>query len=232
MHILVIEDDKITNQNICLLLKRDRMIPEAAYCGRDGLELIKLYEYDLIILDLLLPDMQGIEILKQIRQQKVDTPVLVLSGLNQTDKKVECFNAGADDYLTKPYERIELLARIKAIVRRNRGISDAVICIGKIKIDMNTKTVFVGNQLVPLTAKEYALLELLALKKGITVTKETCLNQLYGIMDELPDSKIIDVFLCKMRRKIKALTGGEDYIQNVWGRGYILKAPDKNPRSR
>lgn len=227
MHILIIEDDKIANQNICLLLKRERMIPESTYCGRDGLELIRLYEYDLIILDLMLPDIQGTDVLKQIRQQKIDTPVLVLSGLNQTDKKVECLNAGADDYLTKPYERIELLARIKAIIRRTRGISDAVMQIGKMKLDMNTKTVYIGDKLVPLTSKEYALLELLALKKGITVSKETCLNQLYGIMDEPPDSKIIDVFLCKMRHKIKALTGGEDYIQNIWGRGYILKSEKK-----
>lgn len=227
MHILVIEDDQITNQNICLLLKRDRMIAESAYCARDGLELVKLYEYDLIILDLVLPDMQGIEVLKQIRQQRIDTPVLILSGLTQTDKKVECLNMGADDYLTKPYERIELLARIKAIIRRSRGISDSVIQAGKMKINMNTKTVYINDKLVPLTAKEYALLELLALKKGITVSKETFLNQLYGIMDEPPDSKIIDVFLCKMRRKIKVLTNGEDYIQNIWGRGYILKVPEK-----
>lgn len=227
MHVLIIEDDKIANQNISLLLKRDRIIPESAYSGQEGMELIKLYDYDLIILDLILPDIKGIEILKQIRQMNLNTPVLILSGINQTDKKVECFNAGADDYLTKPYERIELLARIKAIIRRTRGISDAVIQIGKMKIDMNTKTVYIGDALVPLTAKEYALLELLALKKGITVSKETCLNQLYGIMDEPPDSKIIDVFLCKMRRKIKALTAGEDYVQNIWGRGYILKVPEK-----
>lgn len=226
MHILIIDDDKLANQNICLLLKRERIIPEPAYSGRDGLELIKLYDYDLIILDLLLPDMKGIDVLKQIRPQ-TDTPVLILSGLNQVEKKVECLNNGADDYLTKPYERIELLARIKALIRRSRGLSEAVIRIGKMNIDMNTKTVRVDNTLVPLTAKEYALLELMALKKGITVSKETCLNQLYGIMDEPPDSKIIDVFLCKMRRKIKALTGGEDYIQNIWGRGYILKIPEK-----
>ena len=223
MHILIIEDDKITNQDICLLLKRDRMIPESAYSGHDGLELINLYEYDLIILDLMLPDMMGIDVLKQIRQQKNDTPVLILSGLNQTEKKVECLNAGADDYMTKPYERIELLARIKAIIRRARNMSNAVICIGKMKIDMNTKTVSIDDKVVPLTSKEYALLELLALKRGMTVNKETCISQLYGIMDEPPDSKIIDVFLCKMRRKIKALTGGEYYIQNIWGRGYTLK---------
>lgn len=226
MHILIIDDDKLANQNICLLLKRERMIPEAAYSGRDGLELIKLYDYDLIILDLLLPDMKGVDVLKQVRQQ-TDTPVLILSGLNQVDKKVECLNNGADDYLTKPYERIELLARIKALIRRSRGLSEAIIRVGKMNIDMNTKTVRVGDTLVPLTSKEYALLELMALKKGITISKETCLNQLYGIMDEPPDSKIIDVFLCKMRRKIKALTGGEDYIQNIWGRGYILKVPEK-----
>jgi two-component system cell cycle response regulator CtrA len=227
MHILVIEDDKITNQNICLLLKKEKMIPESAHTGHEGIELIKLYDYDLIILDLMLPDKPGLEILKQIRLSGVKTPVLVLSGLHQTEKKVDCLNNGADDYLTKPYERAELLARVKSIIRRSSGLAESVIRIANMTIDMNKKNVFIDNQLVPLTAKEYALLELLALKKGITVSKETCLNQLYGIMDEPPDSKIIDVFLCKMRRKIKKMTNGEDFIQNVWGRGYILKAPDK-----
>lgn len=227
MHILVIEDDKITNQNICLLLKKEKMIPESAHTGHEGIELIKLYDYDLIILDLMLPDKPGLEILKQIRLLGVKTPVLVLSGLHQTEKKVDCLNNGADDYLTKPYERAELLARVKSIIRRSSGLAESVIRIANMTIDMNKKNVFIDNQLVPLTAKEYALLELLSLKKGITVSKETCLNQLYGIMDEPPDSKIIDVFLCKMRRKIKKMTNGEDFIQNVWGRGYILKAPDK-----
>ena len=227
MHILVIEDDKTTNQNICLLLKRERMIPESAFCGRDGLELIKLYDYDLIILDLMLPDISGTEVLKQIRRMNINTPILVVSGLHQTEKKVLCLDEGADDYLTKPYERSELLARVKALIRRSRGFSEAIIHVGDMNIDINTKTVRIGTNLVPLTSKEYALLELLALKKGITVSKETCISQLYGVMDEPPDSKIIDVFLCKMRRKMKELTKGEDYIQNIRGRGYILKVPDK-----
>ena len=227
MHILIIDDDKITNQNIYLSLKRERMIPESAYSGHDGLELIKLYDYDLIILDLILPDVKGTDVLKHIRQQDITTPILILSALNQTDKKVECLNGGADDYLTKPFETIELLARIKALIRRSHHLSESVIHIGKMDIDMNTKTVYIDKKLVPLTSKEYALLELLALKRGITVSKENCISQLYGVMDEPPDSKIIDVFLCKIRRKIKALTGGEDYIQNIWGRGYILKSEKK-----
>ncbi len=227
MHILVIEDDKITNQNICLLLKKEKMIPESAYTGHEGIELIKLYDYDLIILDLMLPDRPGLEILKQIRLLDVKTPVLILSGLHQTEKKVDCLNNGADDYLTKPYERTELLARVKSIIRRCSGLAESIIKIGKMAIDINKKNVSIDNKTIPLTPKEYALIELLALKKGATVSKETCLNQLYGIMDEPPDSKIIDVFLCKMRRKIKNLTNGEDYIQNVWGHGYILKSPDK-----
>jgi two-component system cell cycle response regulator CtrA len=144
-----------------------------------------------------------LEILKQIRLLGVKTPVLVLSGLHQTEKKVDCLNNGADDYLTKPYERAELLARVKSIIRRSSGLAESVIRIANMTIDMNKKNVFIDNQLVPLTAKEYALLELLALKKGITVSKETCLNQLYGIMDEPPDSKIIDVFCAKCVAKSK-----------------------------
>ncbi len=232
MHILIIDDDKIANQNIALLLKREQMIPESAHTGHDGLELIKLYDYDLIILDLMLPDIKGIDVLKQVRLQKNNTPILILSAINQTEKKAECLNLGADDYLTKPYERIELLARVKALIRRSCGFSDPNIRIGKMNININTKIASIGDKLIPLTAKEYALLELLALNQGSTISKDNFINQLYGIMDEPPDSKIIDVFLCKIRRKIKALTGDEDYIQNVWGRGYILKKAEKNEPHR
>ena len=227
MHVLLIEDDRIVNQNICILLRREGMITESVYTGREGLELIKLYEYDLILLDLMLPDLPGVDVLKQIRQCNNTTPVLVLSGINIPAKKVECLSLGADDYMTKPYDRAELVARVKAIVRRSRGIADNVIKIGHMTVNLNTKKVFINETLLPLTAKEYALVELLALKKGGTVTKESFLSQIYGGMDE-PEIKIIDVFLCKIRQKIKKITGNETYIHTTWGRGYTLEEKKKN----
>ncbi|MBO7483706.1 MAG: response regulator transcription factor [Alphaproteobacteria bacterium] len=227
MHILVIEDDRIVNQNIVILLRREGIVAESVYTGHEGLELVKLYEYDLIILDLMLPDMSGSDVLKQIRQSSNTTPILILSGINIPTKKVECFSIGADDYMTKPYDRSELVARVKAIIRRSRGIADNIIKVGRMSINLNTKKAFIDETLIPLTAKEYSLLELLALKKGGTVTKESFLSQLYGGMDE-PEIKIIDVFLCKIRQKIKKITGGETYIHTSWGRGYTLEDKKKS----
>ena len=227
MHVLVIEDDRIVNQNIVILLRREGIVAESVYTGREGLELIRLYEYDLVVLDLMLPDMPGSDVLKQIRQSNNATPILILSGINMPAKKVECFSMGADDYMTKPYDRSELVARVKAIIRRSRGIADNIIKVGRMSINLNTKKAFIDETLIPLTAKEYSLLELLALKKGGTVSKESFLSQLYGGMDE-PEIKIIDVFLCKIRQKIKKITGGETYIHTSWGRGYTLEDKKKS----
>jgi two-component system cell cycle response regulator CtrA len=222
MHILLIEDDKAMNQNISLILKHAGMMVEPALLAKDGLELLKLYEYDLIILDLMLPDMTGADVLRSIRSAGIKTPVLVLSAIELAHKKVECLSAGADDYVNKPFNAEELVARVNAIIRRSKGHAESIVKVGKMTIDLNTKVVTVADKVLPLTGKEYALIELLALKKGSTVSKEQFLNHLYNGMDE-PEVKIIDVFFCKIRAKIKELSGGEDYITTVWGRGYILQ---------
>ena len=222
VHILLIEDDRVMNQNIVLLLKRAGMTVESVMLAKDGLELLKLYEYDLIILDLMLPDMTGADVLRSLRSSGVKTPVLILSAIELSNKKVECLSCGADDYVNKPFNPDELVARVNAIIRRSKGHAESLVSVGKMTIDLNTKVVTVADKVLPLTAKEYALIELLALKKGATVSKEQFLNHLYNGMDE-PEVKIIDVFFCKIRSKIKELSGGEDYITTVWGRGYILQ---------
>ncbi len=222
MRVLLIEDDKTVSQNISLILKKENMVVDTSYLGEDGLEVAKLYEYDIIILDLLLPDMEGYEVLRKLRNAHIDTPVLILSGLTAPDKKVKGFGCGADDYLTKPFDRTELVARVNAIVRRAKGHADAVVRTGGMEINLNSKIVTINGKVLNLTGKEYALFELLALRKGTTINKEQFLNHLYGGMDE-PEMKIIDVFLCKIRRKIEKLAPEEEYIQTVWGRGYILK---------
>ena len=222
MHILLIEDDRAMNQNISLILKRAGMMVESALLAKEGLEFLKLYEYDLIILDLMLPDMTGADALRSIRASGITTPILVLSAIELPNKKVECLSCGADDYVNKPFNPEELIARVHAIIRRSKGHAEGIVSVGKMKIDLNTKVVTVADKVLPLTGKEYALIELLALKKGSTVSKEQFLNHLYNGMDE-PEVKIIDVFFCKIRSKIKELSGGEDYITTVWGRGYILQ---------
>ena len=222
MRILLIEDDKAVSQNISLILKREDMIVDASYLGEDGLEDARHYDYDLILLDLILPDMDGYEVIKRLRSSHVSTPVMILSGLSAPDKKVKGLVCGADDYLTKPFDSRELIARVNALVRRSKGYAESVIRTGGMEVNLNSKIVTIEGKTLHLTSKEYSLFELLALRKGTTINKEQFLNHLYGGMDE-PEMKIIDVFLCKIRRKIEKLSPAEEYIQTVWGRGYILK---------
>jgi two-component system cell cycle response regulator CtrA len=176
------------------------------------------------LLDLNLPDITGYDVLKKLRLAKVDTPILILSGLDETENKIKGFGFGADDYMTKPFNREELVARIHAIVRRSKGHAQSIIETGKVKVNLDAKTVEVERKPVHLTGKEYQMLELLSLRKGTTLTKEMFLNHLYGGMDE-PELKIIDVFICKLRKKLSVATGGENYIETVWGRGYVLRDP-------
>ena len=224
MRVLLVEDDTSTAKTIEMMLKSEGYICDCTDLGEDGLEIGKIYDYDLIILDLMLPDMDGYEVLRRLRSSKVRTPILILSGLSEPDQKVKGLGFGADDYLTKPFDKGELVARIQAIVRRSKGYSESTIRTGKIAVNLDTRTVEVNGQPLHLTGKEYGILELLSLRKGTTLTKEMFLNHLYGGMDE-PELKIIDVFVCKLRKKLSTSTGGENYIETVWGRGYVLRDP-------
>ncbi|GIK97716.1 MAG: DNA-binding response regulator [Alphaproteobacteria bacterium] len=224
MRVLLVEDDSNTAQSIELMLKSEGFIVDSTDLGEDGLEIGKLYDYDIILLDLMLPDIDGYEVLRRLRSARVNTPILILSGLSELDSKIKGLGFGADDYLTKPFDRRELIARIQAIVRRSKGHSDSLIRTGKLSVNLDARTVEVEGQPLHLTGKEYGILELLSLRKGTTLTKEMFLNHLYGGMDE-PELKIIDVFVCKLRKKLSAATGGDNYIETVWGRGYVLRDP-------
>ncbi|AVO39186.1 response regulator transcription factor CtrA [Pukyongiella litopenaei] len=224
MRVLLVEDDPTTSKSIELMLTHANLNVYATDLGEEGIDLAKLYDYDLILLDLNLPDMNGHEVLRQLRLARIDTPILILSGDDGTESKIKGFGFGADDYLTKPFHREELVARIHAIIRRSKGHSQSVIHTGKVAVNLDAKTVEADGQPVHLTGKEYQMLELLSLRKGTTLTKEMFLNHLYGGMDE-PELKIIDVFICKLRKKLSAATGGENYIETVWGRGYVLRDP-------
>ena len=225
MRVLLVEDDPTTSKSIELMLTHANLNVYTTDLGEEGIDLAKLYDYDLILLDLGLPDMNGHDVLRQLRLARIDTPILILSGADDTDSKIKGFGFGADDYLTKPFHREELVARIHAIIRRSKGHSQSIIRTGKVSVNLDAKTVEVSGKSVHLTGKEYQMLELLSLRKGTTLTKEMFLNHLYGGMDE-PELKIIDVFICKLRKKLATATGGDNYIETVWGRGYVLRDPD------
>src|SRR5450755_1496314 len=224
MRVLLIEDDSATAQGIELMLKSEGFNVYTTDLGEEGIDLGKIYDYDLILLDLNLPDMSGSEVLRTLRVAKVNTPIMILSGSAEIDTKVKTFSGGADDYMTKPFHKDELVARIHAVVRRSKGHAQSVIETGNLVVNLDTKTVEINGACVHLTGKEHQILELLSLRKGTTLTKEMFLTNLYGGMDE-PEIKIIDVFICKLRKKLANASGGKNYIETVWGRGYVLRPP-------
>ncbi|MEE9210839.1 MAG: response regulator transcription factor, partial [Kiloniellales bacterium] len=222
MRILLVEDDTSTAKSITMMLESEGFVCDTTDLGEDGLEIGRLYDYDIIVLDLMLPDIDGYEVLRRLRAARVATPILILSGLSEPDNKIKGLRFGADDYLTKPFDKGELVARVQAIVRRARGHSEAVIRIGKLAVNLDAHSVEVDGRPLHLTGKEYGILELLSLRKGATLTKEMFLNHLYGGMDE-PGLKIVDVFICKLRKKLRAASDGNSYIDTIWGRGYVLR---------
>ena len=227
MRILLVEDDATTARSIELMLIHANFNVYLTDMGEEGVDLAKLYDYDLILLDLDLPDMNGMEVLRQIRLSRIDTPILILTGSDDTEVKLRGFGFGADDYMTKPFHREELIARIQAIIRRSKGHSQAVIRTGRMVVNIDARSVEVDGKAVNLTGKEYQILELLSLRKGTTLTKEMFLNHLYGGMDE-PELKIIDVFICKLRKKLSEALAGDNHIETVWGRGYVLRDPQES----
>jgi len=222
VRVLLIEDDSGTARSIELMLKTESINVYTTDLGEDAIDLGKIYEYDIILLDLNLPDMSGFEVLRTLRSARISTPILILSGLASIEDKIKGLGLGADDYVSKPFHKDELVARIQAIVRRSKGHAQSLITTGPLVVNLDSKSVTVHSTRINLTTKEYQILELLSLRKGSTLTKEVFLNNLYGGMDE-PDAKIIDVFICKLRKKLAAASQGQNLIETVWGRGYTLR---------
>jgi two-component system cell cycle response regulator CtrA len=204
-----------------MVMKSGAAVVDHADTGEEALELLRHYEYDVMILDLVLSDIDGFEVLRRMRSARNNTPVVVLSGLARPETRVRALGLGADDVLSKPFDRAELLARIQAVVRRSKGFSQPTLRLGPVQLNLDSRDVLVHGQPVHLTGKEYAILELLVLRKGMVLTKEAFLNHLYGGMDE-PEMKIIDVFVCKLRKKL-AIAGAGNVIGTVWGRGYTVR---------
>jgi two-component system cell cycle response regulator CtrA len=227
MRMLMVEDDAATAQSMELMLKSEGFNVYLTKSGEEAIDLAKLYDYDLIMLDLNLPDISGYEVLRTIRLAKVKTPVIIVSGLAGIEDKVRGLGFGADDYLTKPFHKDELVARIHSVVRRSKGHHSSIIEFGSFQVNLDNKTLTADGEKVKLTGKEYQMMELLALRKGVTLTKEMFLNHLYGGMDE-PELKIIDVFICKLRKKLEAYCDDcKNPIETIWGRGYTLRVDTK-----
>jgi len=229
MRVLLVEDDRTAAQGISLMLKSSGAVVDHTDIGEEALSLTHRYDYDIVLLDIMLPDIEGYEVVRRMRLARNDTPVLILSGLSRPQAKVRGLGMGADDYITKPFDRAELLARMQAIVRRCKGFSQPALCVGPLQINLDSREVLVHGKPVHVTGKEYAILELLVLRKGMALSKEAFLNHLYGGMDE-PDMKIIDVFICKLRKKLMD-AGTANMIGTVWGRGYMIRDPAAEPLS-
>ncbi|BAO99358.1 response regulator transcription factor [Wolbachia endosymbiont of Cimex lectularius] len=227
MRILLIEDDQVSAKTVVNALTSDGHFCDVVTSAQDYNNNIVSSNgdhYDLVILDIHLPgDIDGYDILLRLRSAKIKVPVLILSCISAVNQKAKGLGYGADDYLTKPFHKSELLARIKAIIRRTKGHPESVIKIGNININFDHRIVEVKGKTVHLTNKEYSMIELLALRKGTVLTKEMFLNHLYNGLDEPSDNKIVDVFMCKLRKKLESANDGKSHIETIWGRGYVLK---------
>ena len=223
MRVLVIEADPIASRGLTVLLRGNGAVVEHATTGADGLDLLRHYEFDLVMVDMALPDSDGTEVVRRMRAARIETPAVVMSAQARADTKVRAFGAGADDFICKPFDPAELQARLQAILRRSKGYSQPTLVLGSLQLNLDSREVTVADCPVHLTGKEYAILELLVVRKGMVLTKEAFLNHLYGGMDE-PEMKIIDVFICKLRKKL-AEAGAPNLIGTVWGRGYIVRDP-------
>ncbi|MBJ7411004.1 MAG: response regulator transcription factor [Phenylobacterium sp.] len=230
MRVLLIEDDRMMARSIEMMLNASGFIVEKTDAGEDGIDLSGVYDYDLILLDLSLPDMSGLDVLRTLRRGRNETPIIILSGTAQIDSKVKALSLGADDYMTKPFHKDELVARLRAVIRRSKGHAQSLITVGDMVIDLDAKVVHVNDQRIHLTGREYQTLELMALRKGKAITKDIFLSSLYGGMDE-PGAKIVDVFICKLRKKLAPVTDGRHVIETVWGGGYVLREAGAIPES-
>jgi two-component system cell cycle response regulator CtrA len=223
MRVLLVDDDPVSTSLLEAVLGRHDFIVESTDQGEDALDLIRTYDFDAVILDLRLPDMDGGAVLRRLRAIGSALPVMILSSVDDRNTKIQALFDGADDFLTKPFDTDELLARLKSVVRRAKGHASSEIRVGRLALDIASRTVTIDGSPLKVTAKEYSILELLALRRGTTLSKEVFLDHLYGGRDE-PEQKIIDVFICKLRKKIQAVGGGAG-IETVWGQGYVLREP-------
>jgi two-component system, cell cycle response regulator CtrA len=220
MRILLVEDDPAVARLTLRILASGGHVADHTKSGETALQGITKTEYDLVILDLMLPDVEGLEVVRRMRAADYSTPVLILSGITEIPSRVAGFQLGADDFLTKPFEPAELVARVEAILRRSNCSSKPPLCVGPLTLDQRKKAVTANGKEVHLTRREYAILELLASRRGMSLTKENLLAHLYGGIDQ-PEPKVIDVFVCRVRKKLEE-AGVKGFIVTNWAQGYMI----------
>jgi len=223
MRVLLVEDDSSVAKSIELMLHSEGFIVDSTDLGEDGLEIGKLYDYDIIILDLMLPDIDGYEVLRRLRSARVTTPILILSGLSELDHKIKGLGVGADDYLTKPFDLGELVARLHALLRRT-SLSDQssdTMTVGPLTIDTARRLVFVDGERVDLTKREFDLLAVLAENAGVVLSRQRLLELVWGYDFDV-DTNVADVFISYLRRKLER-DGLPRVIHTVRGIGYVLR---------
>lgn len=223
MRVLVVEDYEPIRSSVSQALREDGFAVDAAENGKDGLWLAKSGEHDAIILDIMLPEVGGLEILKQLRMQQSDVPVLLLTARDTVDDRVRGLNDGADDYLVKPFAIAELLARVHSLVRRKYGDHSSVIRVGELRIDTSAKQVRVDETEIELTAREFNLLELLMRRRGHVVSRTEVWNALYAL-DSESTSNVVDVYIGYLRKK-PDIPGSPSIIQTRRGHGYLIEVP-------
>ena len=221
MKILIVEDEKILNNTINKSLKDAGYEVESAFDGFDAMEMIEIESYDLIVLDLNLPNMDGMEILKNLRKEDVETKVLILSARSQIQDKVEGLDAGANDFLQKPFHLDELKARVRSLTRRNFIQNNTELSFDKIKFDSKNRTIFIDAKELKLTRKESGILEYLLLNQGRPVSQEELIDHVWDSSVDLL-SNSIRVHISALRKKLKQELG-YDPIENRIGIGYLLR---------
>lgn len=226
MRVLIASNYAETRAALPLLLASKDFFGELTESADEALSMLQLYDYDALILDHCLDDMSGASALGRLRESRIRTPCIFLAWPGAAlDRRIAALDSGADDVLTVPFDSDELIARVRALVRRSKGHACSIIQVGNLSVNIDRRTADCSGMPVQLTGREYLLLELLAMRVGQTLSQEVLLAGMYGGMDE-PEMKIIDVFVCKLRKKLKLASGGLNFIETVWGRGYRLREPE------
>lgn len=217
MRVLVVEGDADAARSIELFLGYAGYVVNVAKDGDDAISMVKLYDYDVIML----ADLASGGVLERLRNRGVEVPVMVISHNKSVGAVLAAYSEGADDYVTRPFHRDVVLARVNALIRRSRGFARSVLTVGPVSLELDTRKVAVNGQPVHLTGKEYGCLELMCLRKGVAQSKQAFMDHLYGGRDE-PEGKIVDVFICKLRHKLAAKNDGDGIVQTIWGHGYVM----------
>jgi DNA-binding response OmpR family regulator len=221
MKILIIEDEKSLARLIKKGLEENYFTVDVSFDGIEGMHMAETWPYDAILLDIMLPGIDGFEILQSLRDRKYDVPVLIITARGETEERIKGLNIGADDYIPKPFDLSELIARLRSVIRRSKGKPSPVLLIEDLAIDLNARTVTRGGQVINLSAREFTLLEYLALNSGRVVSRTELIDHIYGSDTEW-DSNIIDVYINYLRNKIDK-GFGRALIHTMRGAGYILK---------